>query len=41
MKDTQKDKPRVKKIEETLSSTTSQRVLLQGGCRTWRGKWIR
>ena len=41
MKDTRKDKPRVKKIEETLSLKTSLGVLLHGGCHTWRGKWIR
>jgi len=42
MKDTQKDKPRVKKIEEEmLSPKTSQRLLLHKGCHTWRGRWIR
>ena len=34
MKDTRKDKPRVKKIEEKLSPKTSQGVLLHEGCRT-------
>ena len=42
MKDTLKDKPRVKKIEEEiLSSRASQRVPLQEGCHTWRRRWIR
>ena len=42
MKDTQKDKPRVKKIKgEMLSPKTSQRVPLHEGCHSWRGRWIR
>ena len=39
MKDTYKDKPRVKKIEEEiLSLKASQRVSLHEGCHTWRGR---
>ena len=41
MKDTKKDKPKVKKIEEMLSSKANQGVLLREGCHTWRGKWTR
>ena len=43
MKDTQKDKPRVKKLEneKMLSPRTSQGVPLHEGCHTWRGKWIK
>ena len=42
MKDTWKEKSRVKKIdEEMLSPKTSQRVSLHEGCHTWRGIWIR
>ena len=42
MKDTWKDKPKVKKIEkEMLSPKTSQRVPLHEECHTWRGRWIR
>ena len=42
MKDTQKGKPRVKKIEEEiLSLKASQGVPLHEGCHNWRGRWIR
>ena len=42
MKDTWKDKPRVKKVEEeTLSSKDGQEVPLHKGCHTWRGRWTR
>ena len=41
MKDTRKDRPRIKKIEEMLSPKTSQGLLFHERCRTWRGKWIR
>ena len=40
MNGTLKDKPRVKKIEEMLSSKASREVPLHEGCHTWRGKWI-
>jgi len=42
MKDMQKDKPRVKKIDgEVRSLKTSQRVPLCKGCHTWKGRWIK
>ena len=42
MKDTQKDKPKVQKIEEEmLSPKTNQGVPLHEGCHTWRGRWIK
>ena len=42
MKDTRKDKPRIKKIkEEMLSSKTNQGVPFHKVCHTWRGRWIR
>ena len=43
MKDTRKDKPRVKKLEKEkmLSSRTSQGVSFHEGCHTWRRKWIK
>ena len=42
MKDTWKDKPRVKRMEEEmLSSKTSQGVPLHEGCHIWRGRWTR
>ena len=42
MKDTRKDKPSVKKIEEEiLSLKASQVVSLHEGYHNWRGRWIR
>jgi len=43
MKDTQKDKLRVKKLkkEKMLSPRTSQGVLLHEECHTWRERWIK
>ena len=42
MKDTWKDKPKVKKIkEEILSSKANQGVPLHEGCHTWRRRWIK
>ena len=42
MKDTQKDKPRVKKIEEEmLSPEANQGVPLHEGSHNWRGRWMR
>ena len=38
MKSTRKDKPRVKKMEEMLSTKTSQGVPFHEGCHTWRGR---
>ena len=42
MKDIQKGKPRVKKIEEEmLSPITSQVTSLREGYHIWRGRWIK
>ena len=38
MRGMEKDKPKARKIKEMLSPKANQRVPLQEGCHTWRGK---